>query len=121
MQKERRNENTQNNGNGTIKKGLDINHPYSKRVAYVDEDTWIFTRGDRYDIRGNLWRTNVYYSYYDYLQKCRVVTAILFLNLQSGRYELYGGQHTKKTKVGEINTNINPREFTVPALRRAGR
>ncbi len=106
---------------GTIKKELGLNHPYSKRVEYCDEDTWMFTRGDRYDIRGNLWRTNVYYTSYDYQQKFRIVNAYIFLNLESGRYELYGGSHTRKTKMGQVNTNIKPNEFSVSALRRAGR
>ncbi len=106
---------------GTLKKGLDINHPYSKRVAYCDEDTWMFIRGDRYDRRGNLWRTHIWYTYYDYCQKFRPPAGWIYLNLESGRYELYGGAVTEKTKYSLVNTNISKNEFTTQALRRSGR
>ncbi len=106
---------------GTLKKGLAINHPYSKRVEYIDEDTWMFKRGDRYDRRGNLWRICVYYTSYDYCQQFRNVNAYIHLNLESGRYELYGGNRTKQSRLGAVNTNIDPKEFTIQALRRGGR
>ncbi len=106
---------------GTIKKGLDINHPYSRRVEYCDEDTWMFTRGDRYDRRDNLWRTHIFYTYYDYCQKFRTPIAYIYLNLESGRYELFGGSISEDTKFTQLNTNIRAKEFTVQALRRAGR
>ncbi len=106
---------------GTIKQGLDINHPYSKRVAYCDEDSWMFTRGDRYDRRGNLWRTNVYYTYYDYCQNFKTTVGWIYLNLESGRYELFGGSVSKDTIYTELNTGIKAKEFTIQALRRAGR
>ncbi len=106
---------------GTLKKGLGISHPYSKRVEYCDEDTWMFSRGDRYDRRGNLWRTCVVYTYYDYCQKFRMVIGFIYLNFESGRYELYGGSHTSKTIMGILDTNLSPKEFTTHALRREGR
>ncbi len=106
---------------GTLKKGLNINHPYSKRVAYCDEDTWMFTLGDRYDRRNNLWRICVYYTYYDYCQKFRAVIAYIHLNLESGRYELFGGGINKDTILTQLNTNISPKVFTIQALRRSGR
>ncbi len=106
---------------GTLRKGLKINHPYSKRVEHCDEDTWFFSFGDRYDRRGNVWRLNETYSSYDYCQKTRMVEAQLHLNLESGRYELYGGSRTKKTVLGQMNTGIKPKIFTVQSLRRAGR
>ncbi len=106
---------------GTLKKGLNINHPYSKRVEYVDEDTWMFATGDRYDRRGNLWRINVYYTSYDYCQRFRMVNGYIHLNLESGRYELYGGSRTKDSIMAAVSTNIDPKEFTIQALRRAGR
>ncbi len=106
---------------GTIKKGLNINHPYSKRVEYADEDTWTFTRGDRWDRRGNLWRTTVWYTYYDYCQNWREIMGYIYLNLESGRYELFGGSISKDTIFTQLNTGIKPRDFTVQALRRAGR
>ncbi len=31
-------------------------HSYSKRVFYVDEDSWSIVLADNYDAKGNLWR-----------------------------------------------------------------
>ena len=104
---------------GTIMPG--ISHPYSRRVEYLDEDTWYPTMGDRYDRRGNLWRMYAFYSYYDYYQKQRGVTMHIYMNLESGRYELKGGGRTKDMKIGISNTGLTPEEFTVQNLRRAGR
>ena len=39
----------------TLKEGK--RHVYGKRVLYVDEDTWFNALQDKYDTRGNLWRT----------------------------------------------------------------
>ncbi len=104
---------------GTLKKGL--NHPYSKRVIYCDEDDWYATASDNYDKRGNLWRTCEFYSYYDYCQKYRNVVAQLYLNLDSGRYELFGGRPTKDSKTAVLNTGLKQSKFTVQAVKRRGR
>jgi hypothetical protein len=104
---------------GSIKPG--ISHPYSRRVEYVDEDTWYPTMGDRYDRRDNLWRMCVFYIYYDYCQKCRAVPLHIYLNLESGRYEARGGGRTKNSKLGIFNSGMTPNDFTVQNLRRTGR
>ncbi|WP_432698087.1 DUF1329 domain-containing protein [Marinobacterium sp. YM272] len=36
-------------------------HIYSKRVFYVDEDTWTILATDKYDNNGSLWRVAYYY------------------------------------------------------------
>ena len=104
---------------GTPKEGLD--HPYSKRVGYYDEDTWQPAAGDRYDKRGNLWRMIEFYTSYDYCQKFRLVAATIYLNLESGRYELSGGCRTEETITAIYDTGLDPAEFTVQALRKTGR
>ena len=103
----------------TLKEGVD--HDYSKRVEYCDEDSWYFVRGDRYDMRGNLWRTSELYTYTDPCQVWRVTNGIHFINLESGRYELYGGALTKDYREARINVKLDPGEFTVQALKRSGR
>ncbi len=50
-----------------------------------------------------------------------MVNSYIHLNLDSGRYEFYGGNLTKKSKSGVLNTNINQNEFIIQALSRAGR
>jgi hypothetical protein len=39
---------------GNLKQGL--RHAYRKRVLYADEDTWLVSWGENYDMRGQLWR-----------------------------------------------------------------
>ncbi|MCP4756082.1 MAG: DUF1329 domain-containing protein, partial [Proteobacteria bacterium] len=95
---------------GTAKAGLD--HPYSKRVFYADEDNWYATVGEVYDKRGNLWRMSEFYTYLDYCQDYRTVVSMIYLNLESGRYELLGGGRTPKTKTIILNSSIKNRDFT---------
>jgi hypothetical protein len=104
---------------GTVREGL--SHPYGKRVGYYDEDTWQPAVADRYDRRGNLWRMIEAYTTYDYCQRMRVVPAIIYLNLESGRYELQGGCRTEESVLGIYDTNLDEEMFTVQALRKQGR
>lgn len=103
----------------TAKDGTD--HPYSKRVLYADEDSWYTLVGDNYDKRGNLWRMSEFYTYYDYCTQLRVVNGMLYLNLESGRYELFGGGLGEESKATITNTKMEASEFTTQALRRIGR
>jgi hypothetical protein len=104
---------------GTIREGL--SHPYGKRVGYYDEDTWQPAVADRYDRRGNIWRMIEVYTAYDYCQRMRVVPAIIYLNLESGRYELQGGCRTEESVLGIYDTGLDEAIFTVQALRKSGR
>lgn len=104
---------------GLPRDGLD--HPYSKRVGYYDEDTWQPALADRYDTRGDIWRLLEFYTAYDYCQKMRVMPSTVYLNLESGRYEVQGGCRTEETLLGVYDTNMNPEDFTVSALRKQGR
>lgn len=104
---------------GTVREGL--GHPYGKRIGYYDEDTWMPSVADRYDRRGNLWRMMEVYTAYDYCQRMRVVPAIIYLNLESGRYELQGGCRTEESVLGIYDTGLDEASFTVQALRKQGR
>lgn len=44
---------------GTLKPGME--HIYSKRVMYVDEDSWYVALMDQYDLKGELWRIKMLY------------------------------------------------------------
>ena len=103
----------------TAKEG--INHPYSKRVFYADEDNWYVMVCENYDRRGNLWRMSEFYTYLDYCTNYRTVVAMIYLNLESGRYELIGGGRSKDTKTMFMDTGLKESDFTVQALRRMGR
>ncbi|HYW04244.1 MAG TPA: DUF1329 domain-containing protein [Gammaproteobacteria bacterium] len=68
----------------TLKSGIrDI---YSKRVFYLDEDSWQAAVVDCYDKRGNLWRVQQGYlkDYYDIPETGYALTSIN--DLSSGRY-----------------------------------
>ncbi len=104
---------------GTLKSGME--HDYSKRVEYCDEDSWYFVHGDRYDMRGNLWRVMEFYTYYDMCQVWKCTPGILYVNLESGRYEFFGGNKTEKTIESIRDAKLDPGEFTVNALKRGGR
>jgi hypothetical protein len=104
---------------GTVKEG--VNHPYSKRVIYADEDNWYGVMSDSYDTRGNLWRFAEFHTYLDYCQDYRMIVALHYLNLESGRYEIMGGSISEDTKLDIPNTGLKDSDFTVQALRRVGR
>ena len=99
----------------------DTDHPYSKRVIHADEDSWYAMVGDNYDKRGNLWRMSEFYTYYDYCTQYRTVNGMLYLNLESGRYEMFGGGLDKNSKATISNTGMKPSDFTTQSLRRIGR
>ncbi len=104
---------------GTAREGTD--HPYSKRVIHTDEDSWYALVGDNYDKRGNLWRMSEFYTYYDYCTQYRVVNGMLYLNLESGRYEMFGGGLEEDSKATITNSDMKASDFTTQALRRIGR
>jgi len=104
---------------GTPKEGF--SHPYSKRVGYYDEDIWSPVVADRYDKRGNLWRMAEYFQCYNYCTKQRYVIGYIYLNLESGRYDVFGGCRTKDTKTNATDLGLDAKEFTVETLRRYGR
>ncbi len=96
-------------------------HPYQKRVIVCDEDHWFPILGDSYDTRGNLWRTSEFYNNANYCEKILNLIGHMHLNLESGRYQLSGGCRDKKTKSATSNVGLKATEFTIQALRRAGR
>jgi len=63
---------------------------YSKRVFYLDEDSWTAMAADKYDARGELWRYAEAYSInmYDVPMLFDLVT--MQYDLQSGRYAIGG-------------------------------
>jgi hypothetical protein len=104
---------------GTLKEG--VVHPYSKRVGYYDEDSWQPVLGDRYDRRGNLWRMYEAYGYADSCNKMRMYAGYIYMNLESGRYELFGGCRKIVPGTTVYDTGLDESEFTVEALRKSGR
>jgi len=104
---------------GILKEGLD--HPYSRRVSYYDEDAWQPVLGDRYDKRGNLWRMYEAYGFADSCTKMRMYAGYIYMNLESGRYELFGGCRNLLPTTTVYDTGLDESPFTVQALRKSGR
>ncbi len=44
----------------------DKRHIYSKRVFYIDEDSWTALASDQYDARGQLYRSSFAFPSYSY-------------------------------------------------------
>lgn len=96
-------------------------HVYSKRVYYIDEDTMFHSLQDNYDKRGNLWRHLEIYNEHDMCSKYRLVYGYTAVNLESLRYELYGGCRDENTKISAADVGMKESEFTVQYLRKIGR
>jgi hypothetical protein len=104
---------------GTLKEGYD--HPYSKRVGYYDEDSWQPQMADRYDKRGNLWRMYEAYPYSSSCNQMRYIIGYIYMNLESDRYEVFGGCRNLLPNTTIYDTGLTEDFFTVQALRKSGR
>ncbi len=98
-----------------------LNHPYKKRVGFYDEDAWQPLLGDRYDKRGDIYRQFEAYTYADYCEKMRQTMGYLYMNLVSGRYELFGGNLDENSQANMYNIGMEESFFTVQNMRRLGR
>ncbi|HBN9689362.1 MULTISPECIES: DUF1329 domain-containing protein [Pseudomonas] len=101
----------------TVKPGE--RHIYSKRVFYVDEDTWQIALADQYDSRGTLWRVAEGHvsPMYD-LQIPWLGTEALY-DLINGRYIVSGMRNEEKEPL-EFGFTSGTAEYTAAALRSAG-
>ncbi|SMC92548.1 Protein of unknown function [Desulfocicer vacuolatum DSM 3385] len=73
---------------GTVKE--DERHIYSKRLFFVDEDSWTIAIQDRFDAKGNLWRTSFGNTYFDYGgSKTTQSRPMIMMDYLSGEYTLW--------------------------------
>ncbi|HVT36155.1 MAG TPA: DUF1329 domain-containing protein [Nevskiaceae bacterium] len=70
---------------GTLKPG--VRHIYSKRLLYVDEDSWLTLMADNYDARGQLWRVALVNFHYSQESGTWHRGATIYHDLTSGAYE----------------------------------
>jgi hypothetical protein len=97
-----------------------VRHIYSKRTDYIDEDSWQILIADRYDSRGQLWRTAL-----AMVQEAPEVPLMgadgyEFLDLIQHRY-LLQGLHNQEPVAPIFNAKLSPDDYTAEALRRIGR
>ena len=103
----------------TLKPG--IRHVYSRRTDYIDEDSWQILIADRYDSRGQLWRTAL--AMVEEAPEVPLMGAdgYEFVDLIQHRY-LVQGMHNQESKTPSYNgTDLSPDDYTAEALRRTGR
>ena len=101
----------------TIREGS--RHCYGKRIFYVDEDSGQISIHDKYDTRGNLWRTQLASQYACYTVPCWTLRGYTMYDLQSDAYAYSGSNSIEGMTFfwGE-----NPTEkFTPDYVRKLGR
>jgi hypothetical protein len=72
----------------TLKEGS--RHIYSKRVFYVDEDSWMAVASDEYDARGQLYRSGFAYPSYSYDVQAQFGDTTASYDFNSGLYAVTG-------------------------------
>jgi hypothetical protein len=94
-------------------------HVYSKRVYYIDEDSWYIMLADLYDGHNQLWRTHTNYTINFYDVPVMTTVALEYGDLQARRYAVTGlfGQDPVPTYTG---SDLKVADFTPDALRRGG-
>ena len=70
----------------TLKPGK--RHIYSKRVFYLDEDSWTALASDQYDARGQLYRSSFAYQSYSYDVQAPFADTFAIYDFTSGAYNI---------------------------------
>jgi len=97
---------------GTLKPGMQ--HVYSKRVFYVDEDSWQIAVADAWDREGRLWRVNEAHALNYYEVPVLWSTLEVFHDLRARRYLVNGIDNDRN--VNRFSEEGDPRDFTPNAL-----
>jgi hypothetical protein len=97
---------------GTLKPGK--RHVYSKRVFYVDEDSWSIAASDSYDAQGKLWRTADAHAVNFYTVPVHLATLYVYHDLRSRRYLIDGLDNARKPWT--FLEDGDPREFSPNSL-----
>lgn len=100
----------------TLKPGL--RHIYSKRVLYLDEDSWETLLADNYDQRGQLWRVYHGYATQYYQVPATYAELAAWHDLNARRYTAFGLKNGLEPSM--FNVKLDQADFTPDALRRAG-
>jgi len=91
-------------------------HVYSKRVYYIDEDSWSIALVDAYDTRGELWRTRMMLLFQAYTAPGMFSAGEVLHDFQVRKTLFTGFQNEEKPI--EFNKKFLPSDFTIDALRR---
>lgn len=99
-----------------LKKGT--SHLYARRTFYLDEDSWLPVLVDKYDGRGELFRTGEFHSIQLWDVPMNYGTVEVHSDLQSGRY-LALGVRTGDNKM-YAPRKLTAADFTPASLRESG-
>ncbi len=95
----------------------DWRHIYSRRVFYLDEDSWTVSIADQYDKSGKLWRVSLAYLKNFYEMPATLPALYVFHDLQAGRYHVQA--LAKDGKEAETLVEVpGDGQFTTQALQR---
>jgi len=98
---------------GTLKP--DMKHVYSRRVFYIDEDSWQIAAMDNYDLEGKLWRTAEAHAMNYYEVPVLWSALEVYYDLQEQRY-LVSGMDGQRNPY-QFFDDADPREFSPHALK----
>lgn len=97
---------------GVLKQGE--KHIYSRRVFYLDEDSWQISVADNYDKDGNLWRTSEAHGLNYYDVPVHWSTLEVYYDLKKQRYLAVGLDNARNTY--KFSEEADPKEFSPNAL-----
>ena len=97
---------------GTLKPGM--KHIYSRRVFYLDEDSWQIAVADNYDQDGRLWRTSEAHALNYYQVPVQWSTLEVYYDLKAQRYLVSGLDNQRNPY--RFSEQADPREFSPNAL-----
>jgi hypothetical protein len=97
---------------GTLKPGE--KHVYSRRVFYVDEDSWQIAMAESYDLEGRLWRLGEVHAINYYEVPVLWSTLEAYYDLRANRYLVTGLDNERNPY--RFSEGSDPREFSPNAL-----
>ncbi len=100
---------------GNLKTGKgERSHKYSKRVFYLDEDSWQIAAADNYDKDGNLWRASEGHMINFYQVPAPWYTLRVYQDFKEERYLVNGLNNQRRATT--FDDEINARAFGPNAL-----
>lgn len=97
---------------GRLKEGA--KHVYSRRVFYVDEDSWQIGVSESYDMEGKLWRVAEAHALNYYTVPVQLATLYVYHDLKQRRYIAEGIDNLRPPY--RFLTTADPREFSPNSL-----
>ncbi|WP_370261878.1 DUF1329 domain-containing protein [Limnobacter sp.] len=99
---------------GTLKAGME--HIYSKRTMYIDEDSWYVALMDQYDMKGELWRVKMLYLMQAYDAPGMYVAGEVQHDMNARKSVFSAFQNEEKAT--KFNVPAKAADFTPAALRK---